>query len=76
MKHAQFELNAALSVSLNIVRLHRWINRRLSLRVLPHRRSGDSRYRMAFRANLRRMEQARRFRFNAFRSPIRRGGRR
>lgn len=75
MKRAQFELNPALPVSLNIVRLHRWINRHLVKRARPRFKSGDARYRMAYRANARRMAQDRTFRFNAFRNPARRGAR-
>jgi hypothetical protein len=73
VKKAQIELNMALPVELNILRLHRWINRHLSRRVRPRFKSGDSRYRMAYRANTRRWSQDRLFRWNAFRNPVRRG---
>lgn len=69
MKSAQFQLNLALSVELNILRLHGWINQHLARRTRPRFKSGDSRYRMAYRANLHRLSQDRLFRFNAFRRP-------
>ncbi len=71
MKKAQLDINMSLSVSLNILRVHRWINRHLSRRVRPRWKSGDRRYRMAFAANARRIDQNRLFRFNGFRNAIR-----
>ena len=65
MKKAQIALNMALPVSMNRLRVRRWINRHLA----PGARvkAGDRRYRMAYRANLRRSKQGRLFRFNGFR---------
>lgn len=71
MKKAQFDLNMALSVQMNILRLRRWINRHLSKQVRPRVPSGSARFRMAYRANLKRLNQDRQFRFNAFRNPVR-----
>ena len=69
MKEAQFQLNMALSVELNILRLHWWINQHLAKRRRSRVKSGDSRYRMAYRANARRLRQGRLLPFNAFRRP-------
>lgn len=69
MKKARFDLNMSLPVSLNITRLHRWINQHLRKRQRITVKSGDSRYRMAYAANGRRMAQDRLFRFNGFRNP-------
>lgn len=69
MKKTCFDLNMALSVKLNIIRLYRWINQHLSKSQRLKVKSGDRRYRMAFAANTRRMAQDRRFKFNGFRNP-------
>ena len=71
MRTAQFELNMSISVELNILRLHWWINQHLEKRVRPRFPSGDRRFRMAYRANSRRHRQQRLFPFNAFRQPTR-----
>jgi hypothetical protein len=75
MKKVQFDLNMALSVELNILRLRRWINRHLSRNAKPRRKAGDRRYSMAYRANGKRWDQVRLFRWNAFRNPARRRAR-
>ena len=67
MKKPQMQINLALPVSLNILRVHRYINTRLGRAGDRHGKSGDRRYRMAYRANGKRMEQDRLFRFNPFR---------
>lgn len=69
MKVAQITLNMALSESMNLLRLHRWINQHLAPGA--SRKSGERRYRMAYRANGQHLEQNRLIRFNGFRNPRR-----
>ena len=75
MKKAQFDLNMAVSVEMNKLRLYRWINRYFSRYLSRWTRvtmpAGSRRYRMAQRANGKRLDQDRQFRFNAFRAPTR-----
>ena len=71
MKKPQMQLNLALPISLNILRVHRYINTRLGCARDRNLKSGDRRNCMAFQANAKRMDQDRLFRFNAFRNPRR-----
>ena len=73
MKTPQFELNMAVAMSLNILRLHRIINRRLARRIAIRVPSGSRRMRMAYSANARRYDQQRLFNRNGFRNPRRAG---
>jgi hypothetical protein len=71
MRKADFTLNMSVSVEMNILRLHRWINRVLASDVKPRIASGSSRLRMAYRANAKRAEANPMFPFNPTRNPRR-----
>ncbi len=68
MRQPQFSLNMVLPLSLNALRLHRYINTRLARTVPLRVKSGERRYRMAHAANARRLDQDRLFPFNPFRN--------
>lgn len=66
MKKPEMQYQPGLSVSLHVLMVHRWVNR-MRRAGSPHGKSGDRRYRMAYRANARRQSQDRLFRFNPYR---------